>query len=121
MSSIAIPSGGKFTFPLDGNVATGAIQLDAVPNPALLAALANDGALPSQDALVAGADLSVAPNQPISVGPAQVGFSADVNAALGIFTTPGAMRAALLNNAGLLSQVADSLTFPIPAGDSILM
>ena len=38
MSGIALPS-GPFGLPLDPNLAKGAIQIDAVPSPALLAAL----------------------------------------------------------------------------------
>ena len=122
MSSIAITSGGKFTFPLDPDVATGGIQINALPSPALLAALLKpDGVLPSEDTVVAGTDLSIASAPNITIGPAKVGFSADVNAALGIFTTPGALRTALMKNADLVSQIGDGLDFPIPAGNSLLM
>src|SRR5260370_39911716 len=121
MSGIAIPGNGKFSFPLDPNLAKGAVQIDAIPSPALLAALLNpEGVLPGQDTLIAGGDLSVAPGQPISVGEAKVGFSADVNGAIGIFTTPGTMRAALLKNEHLVSQVGDALSFPVSAGSALL-
>jgi len=122
MSGIALSGGSKFSFPLDPILAKGSVQIDALPSPALLAALLNpQGVLPTEDTLIAGGDLSVAPGQPISVGPAKVGFSADVNAALGIFTTPGTLRAALLKEGDLVSDIAESLTFPVPPGDALLM
>jgi hypothetical protein len=84
----------KFTFSLDHNLATGAIQLDPAAHPELLASLANNGKLRDGDNLIEGGDLQVAPGQNIKVGPGKVGFSADVNAALGIYSTPGNLRAA---------------------------
>src|ERR1700683_1309743 len=103
----------KFTFSLDHNFATGAIQIDPTSNPGLLASLSNPNAiLPAGDNLIAGGDLQVLPGQNITLGPAKVGFSADVDAALGIYSTPANCRAALLDNAGLVSQVADQITMP---------
>src|SRR6202040_284928 len=66
-----------------------------------------------------GGDLQVAPGQNIKVGPAKVGFSADVNAALGIYSTPGNLRAELLKNAGLVSQISDAIT--LPQGQKLLL
>jgi hypothetical protein len=121
MSPIALPT-GSFNFPLDPTAAKGSIQIDAVPTPALLAALSSpQGVLPSQDTLIAGGALSVGTGHPIAVGPAQVGFSADADAALGIFTTPGPLRAALLKRGDLVSQVGDALSFVAPPGSGLLM
>lgn len=112
----------KFTFSLNGVEAAGAFQLDPGSHPELLKSLIDPKApLPSGDVLVAGGDLSIAPGQPIAIGPAKVGFSADVNAALGVFATPGPLREALLANSGLVSEVADALSFSGPAGTSFLM
>ena len=114
------PSAHKFTFSLDHNFATGAIQIDPASNPALLTALADPNAsLPSGDTVVAGGDLQVSPGQNVTLGAAKVGFSADVNAAIGIYSTPAICRTALFNNAGLVSQVADQIT--MPAADRLLL
>ena len=121
MSPIALPT-GSFNFPLDPTAAKGSVQIDAVPTPALLAALSSpQGVIPSQDTLIAGGALSVGTGHDIAVGPAQVGFSADANAAIGIFTTPGPLRAALLKREDLVSQVGDALSFPAPPGSVLLM
>src|SRR5215472_8398976 len=109
----------KFTFSLDRNLATGAIQLDPSAHPELLASLANNGKLPDGDNLIEGDDLEVAPGQNIEVGPAKLGFSADVNAALGIYSTLGNLRAELLKNAGLVSQISDAIT--LPQGQKLLL
>jgi hypothetical protein len=109
----------KFTFSLDHNFATGTIQLDPSAHPELLASLANNGKLPDGDNLIEGGDLQVAPGQNIKVGPAKVGFSADVNAALGIYSTPGNLRAELLKNAALVSQISDAIT--LPQGPKLLL
>ena len=112
----------KFTFPLDNNFAQGAIELDPNSHPELLAALIDPNAiLPAGDLTLVGADLSVAPGRDITVGPAKVGFSADVNASVGIFSTPGSVRDAVLKNADLVSQIADTLAFFGAPGARFLM
>jgi len=102
----------NFTFSLDRDLATGAVQLDPSAHPELAKSLLNNAALPDGDNVIEGADLQVAPGQPIAVGPAQVGFSAGANAVLGIYSTPGNLRAALLKNADLVEQIADAITLP---------
>jgi hypothetical protein len=109
----------KFTFSLDHNLASGAIQLDPSAHPELAASIAANDSLPAGDNLIEGADLQVAPGQNIAVGPAKVGFSADVNAALGVYSTPGNARAELLKNAGLVSQISDAIA--LPQGDRLLL
>ena len=109
----------KISFTLDPTYATGSIQIDPSSQPQLLLSLANDGPLPDGDNLIVGGDLQVTPGQEIAVGPAKVSFSADVNAALGIYSTRANLRDALLKSAGLVSQVADQIT--LPAGDKLLM
>ena len=114
------PAAQQFTFSLDNGVATGAIQIDPAANPALLATLV-DGSkpLPDGDVLLIGGDLSVTPGQDITFGPAQVGFSADVNAALGVFSTPANLKQALVKNGDLVSQIGDNID--LPKGDKLLM
>jgi hypothetical protein len=116
------PISQKFTFSLDNNFAQGAVQLDPNSHPELLAALLDPNAtLPAGDLILVGGDLSVAPGRDITVGPAKVGFSADVHAAVGIFSTPGGVRDAVLQNVDLVSQIADTLAFSGPAGARFLM
>ena len=75
----------KFTFSLDPNLAQGAVQLDPNSHPELLATLADASAnLPPGDVILVGEELSAAPGKNITVGPAKVGFSADLNAALAL-------------------------------------
>jgi hypothetical protein len=106
------PGPQKFSFSLDHNIATGAVDIDPSSNPELLASLATDGPLPAGDHFIAGGHLQVAPGQNIGVGPAKVGFSADVSAAVGIYSTPANLRKELLNNVGLVEQVADQIALP---------
>jgi hypothetical protein len=118
----ALASTKKFTYPLDGKFGQGAIQIDPTTNRAWLAALADpSNTLPDGDVPLVGAELSVAPGRDITVGPAKVGFSADVNAALGVYSTPATVRQAALKNADLVSQVADALAFTGEAGDKFLL
>lgn len=117
---MATPSGQTFTFSLDHNFATGAIQIDPSSQPQLLAALVTSGgALPGNDVVLAGASLQIAPGRDIAVGPAHVGFSADANASLALLTTAGALRAGLVRDPSVISQIGDHLT--LPSGDRFLM
>ena len=102
----------NFTFALDPELAIGAVQLDPSAHPELLKSLLDNAALPDGDNVIEGADLQVAPGQPIALGPAQVGFKAEANALLGVYSTPGNLRAALLRNADLVEQIADAITLP---------
>src|SRR3974390_2717398 len=112
----------KFTFSLDQDFAQGAIQLDPSSHPELLTSLLNpDQSLPPGDVTIIGADLSVAPGKDINVGPAKVGFSADLNATVGVYSTPGGVRDAVLKNADLVSQIADTLGFSGAAGERFLL
>ncbi len=121
-SSNPAPGAQKFTFSLDQNFAQGAVQIDSNSHPELLAALLDPNAtLPAGDNVIAGGDLSAAPGKDITVGPAKVGFSADVNAAIGVFSTPATVREAVLKNADLVSQIADTLAFSGEAGTRFLM
>jgi hypothetical protein len=113
---------GKFTFNLDPNFAQGAVQLSPGSVPNLLAALLDPTAsLPAGDSIIAGADLSVAPGKNITVGPANVGFSADANAEIAIFSTPATVREAVIKDAGLVSEITDTLAFPGDATTRFLM
>jgi hypothetical protein len=121
-SSTSSPSAEKFNFTLDPNFAQGTVQLDANSHPELLTALLDPAVpLPAGDNLIVGGDLSIAPGQDITVGPAKVGFSADVNAALGVFSSPASLRTAVLQNANLVSQIADALTFSGAPGAKFLL
>jgi hypothetical protein len=102
----------QFTFSLDHDLATGAIQLDPSSHPELLVSLSTNADLPDGDHLIEATDLRVASGHNITVGKEKVEFSADVNAALGIYSTPGSLRAALLKNAGLVSQIAEAIRLP---------
>src|SRR5215468_7620265 len=103
MAGDAALAAQKFRFSVDNNFATGAIQIDPASNPALLATLVDENKpLPDGDVLLIGGELSVAPGQAITVGPAKVGFSADVNAALGVFSTPANLKQALVKNVDLV-------------------
>jgi hypothetical protein len=116
------PSAEKFTFALDHNFAQGAVQLDSNSHPELLKALLSPAAtLPDGDVLLVGGDLSVAPGKNITVGPANVGFSADLNAAVGVFSAPGTVRDAVLKGADLVSQITDTLKFSAAPGARFLM
>jgi hypothetical protein len=117
MTMSIVPS--KLTFTLDKDFASGAIEIDSGSNPALLAAFATGGPLPEADVILAGADVQLAPDQKIALGPLGVGFSADVNASLGLYTTAGALRAALLKAPSVISEIADHLL--LPSGDKFLM
>lgn len=111
-SGTSSPSAEKFNFTLDPSFAQGTVQLEASSHPELLTALLDPASpLPPGDNLIVGGDLSIAPGQDITVGPAKVGFSADVNAALGVFSSPASLRSAGLQNAKLVSQISDALTF----------
>src|SRR6516164_7347421 len=46
------------------------------------------------------------------VGPAKVGFFADVNAAIGVFSTPATLRQALLKNVDVVAQIKDAIELP---------
>jgi hypothetical protein len=121
-SSNPAPGPQKFTFSLDQNYAQGAIQLDSNSHPELLAALLDPNAtLPAGDNLIAGGNLSVAPGKDVTLGPAKVGFSADVNAAIGAFSGPTTVREAVLKNADLVTQISDALVFSGDAGTRLLM
>jgi hypothetical protein len=109
----------KFTFSLDHNLATGAIQLDPSAHPELLAVFVGNGKLPDGDNLIEGGDLQVAPGQDTTIGPAKVGFPADVNAAIGVYSTPANLRTEMLKDAGLVSQIADAIT--LPQGQKLLL
>jgi len=113
--------GEKFVFPLNRDFATGAIHLDLSSYPKLLAALRNPNASLPEDDVIAGGALSAAPSKDITMGPAKVAFSADADAAIGIFSTPADVRQAVLRNADLLSQISDTLSFPAEAGTRFLM
>lgn len=94
------------SFPLNTSFATGAVTLDLDP------ALAGPGALlPAVDTVIASANISAAPGNPISFGPAKVGFSADANASLGIFASPASVRTGVLDNAPLVADLADTVAF----------
>jgi len=111
------PSAEKFTFDLDHNFAQGAVQLDSNSHPELLKALLSPAApLPDGDVLLVGGDLSVAPGKDITVGPANVGFSADLNAAVGVFSAPGTVRDAVIKGADLVSQITGTLAFSVLPG-----
>ena len=115
-------SAHQFIFTLDQGLAKGAIQIDPGSHPELLAALVGPGAqLPTGDVLLIGGDLSVAPGNDITVGPAKVGFTADINAAIGVFSTPAGARDAVLKNADLVSQIAGTLHFSGADGSKFLM
>ena len=115
------PGAQNFTFSLDRALAQGAVQVDPCAHPELLAALADPNALlPDGDVILAGGALSVAPGEAIAVGEAKVGFSADVNAMIGVFATPGGARDAILKNADLVSQVADAIQFSCEAGSKFI-
>lgn len=123
MSTVSNPAsdGEKLVFPLNRDFATGAIQLDLSSYPKMLAALRDpDASLPEDDVVARGV-LSAAPGKNITMGPAKVAFSADADAAIGIFSTPAAVREAVLTNAGLLSQISDTLSFPGKVGTRLLM
>jgi len=121
-SGTSSPSAEKFNFTLDPNFAQGTAQLDVNSQPELLSALLDPAApLPPGDNLIVGGDLSIAPGQDITVGPAKVGFSADANAALGVFSSPASLRTAALQNANLVSQIADALTFSGTPGAKFLL
>jgi hypothetical protein len=123
MAAGGVSSGAnRFPFSLDQNLAKGVIELDPSSSPEMLAALLDPNQpLPAGDVLFIGGDLSVAPGKDIQVGPAKVGFSADANAALGVFATPASIRTAILKNADLVSQIADNLSFSGPADGQFLM
>ena len=121
-ASVSSGPGNNFSFSLDGNFAKGAIELDPASQPQMLQALLDPNQpLPPGDVVLIGGDLSVKPGEDIRVGPAKVGFSADVNAILGVFATPASVRAAVLKNADLVSQIADNLSFTAPDGDQFLL
>jgi hypothetical protein len=115
MAETDVLNAQKFSFSLDNNFATGSIQIDPASHPELLVA----GPLPDSDIVLGGADLQVAPGQDIKVGPASVGFSADANASLALFTTKGALRDGLLKEPSVISQIGDNLV--LPDGDKFLM
>jgi hypothetical protein len=112
----------KFPFSLDRNFAQGVVEMDANSHPELLQALLNPTApLPSNDVLLIGTGLSVSPGNDIRVGPANVGFSAAADAAIGVFSTPVPLRAALMDKADLVSQISDVLAFSADANRKFLM
>ena len=112
----------KFPFSLDHNFAQGVVEIDANSHPELLKALLEPPApLPSNDVLLIGAELSVSPDNDIKVGPANVGFSAAADAAIGVFSSPADIRAALLDKADLVSQISDALDFSADGSKKFLM
>src|SRR4051812_21593137 len=109
----------NFTFSLDPDLATGAVQLDPSAHPDLLESLLNNAELPEGDNVIEGANLQVAPGQPIALGPAKVAFKADADALIGIYSTPGRLRSALLSNSDLVEQLAEAIT--LPEADRLLL
>jgi hypothetical protein len=110
----------KFNFALDKKFGAGSIDLDVSGNTDLLKALLDaNAALPAGDVVLLGGQLAVGEN--ITVGPAKVGFSADLNASVGVFSTPGALRGALLAKADLVSEIADAIEFHGDAGSRFLL
>lgn len=93
-------------FPLATAFATGEVDLDLDP-----ALAAPQTLLPAVDTEIAGANISVGPAKSITFGPAKVAFSAGANASIGIFTSPSSVRTAVLANAPLVADLADSLVF----------